>query len=225
MFDWIIKKATNSIPEEFDWYIKACDKNVVLSQAISEARFVVLDTETTGLDPKKDRILSIGAVAVQGYSLKVNDSFEVALKQSQFNKESIAVHEITPGSSALAEEPKSVMTDFLNYLKGAVIIGHYVDFDYKILSEAVHRQLGFHLLNKRYDTMQLLRRTDTHFAYNNLNKPSDFGLDQVCERFNIPISDRHTAMGDALATSLLFARQLKKLEHRGINTVKDLLKR
>jgi DNA polymerase-3 subunit epsilon len=117
------------------------------------------------------------------------------------------------------------MDRFVNYLQGSIIIGHYVDFDFKMLSEACKRNLGFALQNQSYDTMQLLKRTDNHFAEASLHKAEDLGLDSVCTRFNIPINDRHTAMGDAFATALLFARQLKKLEHRGVKTVKDLLRR
>ena len=186
---------------------------------------MVLDTETTGLDPKTDRILSIGAVGVKNYGLTAGDAFEVTLKQQFTGNDTVAVHEITPGAAANAKAPKEVLEAFLQFIQGDIIIGHYVDFDYQMLSAACQRNLGFGLLNKKYDTMQLLKRTDNHFAYTNLHKPGDLNLDSVCKRFNIPISDRHTAMGDALATALLFARQLKKLEKRGIKTVGDLLKR
>ncbi len=223
MLNWFANK--NVIPSEYAWYEKACDKRSVLKQRIDECRFVVLDTETTGLDPRTDRILSIGAVGVQNFSVNVADSFETLLKQDHRNAESIAVHEITPGVSAQADLPKDVLDKFLHYLQGSVIIGHYVEFDHAILSESCKRQLGFKLANQQYDTMQLLRRTDNHFAYNNLNKPGDFELENVCNRFNIPIADRHTAMGDAFATALLFTRQLKKLQKRGIKTVGELLKR
>ena len=221
--NWFAKK--NLIPAEYDWYREACAKSTVLKQPIDACRFVVLDTETTGLDPKTDRILSIGAVAVQNFSVDVADSFETLVKQDQQKAESIAIHEITPGISAQADWPKDVMERFLNFLRGSVIIGHYVEFDHAILSASCKRQLGFGLENQQYDTMRLLRRTDNHFAYSNLNKPSDFELENVCNRFNIPIADRHTAMGDALATALLFTRQLKKLQKRGIKTVRELLKR
>ncbi len=223
--NWFSALKGEKIPEQFADYAQSVADRSLLKKPLAEARFVVLDTETTGLDPKKDRILSIGAVAVSGYSASVADSFEAHLKQDFDKNETIAVHEITPGSSAQAELPKAVLADFIHYLKGDIIIGHYVDFDFKILSESCKRNLGFGLKNKRYDTMQLLKRTDTHFRFENLNKPEDWGLDKICERFQIPISDRHTAMGDAIATALLFARQLKKLEKRGVKTVGELLKR
>lgn len=214
-----------NIPETYRGYAEACRNTALKKLPIAEARFVVLDTETTGLNPKADRILSIGAVGVRNFSLAANDAFEVNVKQHFEGNPSIAVHEITPGSAATANEPKVVMHDFLQFLGGDVIIGHYVDFDYKILSATCQRQLGFGLENKRYDTMQLLKRTDKHFGYERLTKPEDWGLDQICARYNLPISDRHTAMGDALATALIFIRQLKLLEKRGVKTVGELLRK
>jgi DNA polymerase-3 subunit epsilon len=222
---WFKRFQKETIPEEFADYATALAENDFGKQALNNARFVVLDTETTGLDPKKDRILSIGAIAVYGNTIDVSDSFEVFVKQDFVKNESISIHEITPGEAAKAVDAKQALSAFIHYLSGSVIIGHYVDFDFNILSESCLRNLGFKLKNKRYDTMQLLKRTDNHFAYSNLHKAEDLNLENVCKRYHLPISDRHTAIGDAMATALLFARQLKKLEHRGVRTVGELLKR
>ncbi len=192
---------------------------------LKEARFVVLDTETTGFNITSDRILSIGAVGVRQYNVQSADVFEVSIQQQFQKNDSIAIHEITPGIAARATPAAQVFKDFITFIGGDVIIGHYVDFDYQMLSAACKRHLGVGLYNKKYDTMQLLKRTENHFAFTNLHQPEELQLDHVCERFSIPISDRHTAMGDALATALLFMRQLKKLEKRGAKTVGDLLKR
>src|SRR5947199_7384781 len=60
----------------------------------AQVRFVVLDTETTGLDPKRDRLITIGAVAVRGGEILLDDSFEVLLKLA-YNNSSVTVHGIT----------------------------------------------------------------------------------------------------------------------------------
>ena len=215
---------TVKIPDEYSWYEEACSKKELSKKSLEEIRFVVLDTETTGLNPKTDRILSIGAVAVLNYQIMVEDSFERFLKQSAFNNDSIAVHEITPAESAKANDPKQSMDDFLHYLGGAILIGHNIQFDFQILSNACQRQLGFPLLNKSYDTFDLLKRTEDHFTFPEKYKGADLSLDSLCDRFHIPIHDRHTAMGDAMATAILFTRQLKKLSKRGVKNAKDLLR-
>jgi DNA polymerase-3 subunit epsilon len=223
--NWFSFFRKNNIPEDFKWYKDALEQNKNKNVLLKNIRFVVLDTETTGLDPAKDRILAIGGVGVKGYQIDLADSFEVYLKQELVGVDSIPVHEITPHSSATGLHPKAALSQFLKWVEGSIIIGHYVDFDYRILSQASERNLGFKLENKRYDTMRMLKRVDNHFANEALNKPEDWGLDQLCERYNLPISDRLTAPGDALGTAQLFVRLLKKLEHRGVKTVGDLFAR
>lgn len=213
------------LPPAYRWYEEACADASLLKKPLREARFVVLDTETTGLNPRKDGLLSIAAVEVQNYTLKISSIFEAEVQQAHFNNESIAIHGITPGRAAVAEPEKEVLHEFLHYIRGDVLIGHHIAFDYEMLSKAYKQSLGFSLLNKRYDTTQLLRRTDTHFAHDTLHQDHEWGLDSLCERYQIPLPDRHTALGDATATALLFMKLLKRLEKRGARTVRDLLKR
>ena len=62
--------------------------------ALNDIRFVILDTETTGLDLEKDRILSIGALSLKNDTIAVNQSFEVYLDQHYYHAENIAIHGI-----------------------------------------------------------------------------------------------------------------------------------
>jgi DNA polymerase-3 subunit epsilon len=222
---WLNKILGNNIPAHYRDYASQCNAKAVLSQPLAEARFVVFDTETTGLNPKTDRILSIGAVAVQGFSVLVEDSFEAYVKQEFTKNHSIAIHEITPGSAAMAAPEQLVLEEFIAYIGPSVLIGHYVDFDFAMVNNATKRSLDLPLQNRKYDTMKLLQRTDNHFAQPGLHRADDLELGALCQRYNIPQTGRHTAIGDALATALLFAKHLKKLEKRGVKTVGQLLSR
>jgi DNA polymerase-3 subunit epsilon len=222
---WLSILSKSQIPEEFQWYDDACQQVKSSKEQLSQIRFVVLDTETTGLNPKKDKILSIGAIGVQNFSVHLQDSFSAELKQDFEKNESIAVHEITPGKSAQAQDEKEVLGAFLKYLQGAVIIAHHAQFDYQILSEAYQKNFGFKLQNQMYDTMWMLKRVDEHFQHQSLVKPGEYQLESLCKRYHIPMEAEHTALGDAFATALLFTRLLKKLELRGVKTLKALLKR
>ena len=68
---------------------------------VSEVRFVVLDSETTGLDPRRDRLITIGAVAVENGEICLDDSFEVLLKMD-YNHASVTVHGITRDEASQA---------------------------------------------------------------------------------------------------------------------------
>jgi len=220
---WLKHLFGPKTPEHYSNYAALCRAQSVLSQPLAQARFVVFDTETTGLNPKTDRILSIGAVAVRGFSVITNDYFEANLQQEFSKNQSIPIHEITPGSAAKAVPELTVLDEFIKYIGGSVLIGHYVDFDFAMLTHATERGLGLAIQNRKYDTMQLLKRTDNHFAQPQLHRAADLELAALCRRYNIPQTDRHTAVGDALATALLFIKHLKRLEKRGVKTVGQLL--
>lgn len=221
----ICKWFVPPIPEKFKYYELACKTYNQKNTPINEVRFVVIDTETTGLNPKTDRILSIAGVEIVGNKIDVNQSFEFYIKQNYTHHQSVAIHEITPGASALANNEERVLEQVLQLINGAVIIGLNVDFDYSILSQAYHRQFGFGLKNKMYDLLKMLPRADSHFAHNEFLKPQDLSLDAICSRFRVPINDRHTAAGDALATALVFLKLMSKLENRGVNRLAHLLNR
>lgn len=213
-----------NLPSSFKWYEKCLEQNHN-KKPLNEIRFVVLDTETTGLNPATDQILSIGAVEVLNYTLVVKNSFEAVLQQQNNNTSAIHIHEITPGASALGSDKKRVLHDFLTFIDDSILIGHNIAFDFAILNQAYQSNFGFSLLNKTYDTVNLVKRVDTHFSQPGLFNTAELSLDSLCARYAVEINDRHTAMGDALATALLFTKLIKKLEHRGIKNGKQLLSR
>ena len=92
---------------------------------IDNARFVVLDCETTGLDPRRDRIITIGAVTVQHDEIHLDDSFEVML-ELDYNRASVTVHGITRDETIGAMKEPDALVEFLQYLGGGVIVGHHI---------------------------------------------------------------------------------------------------
>ncbi len=89
-------------------YRKCFDATWSDDTAIDQVRFVVLDTETTGLNPRTDRIITIGAVAVQNGEMRLDDSFEALLKVTQ-NTSSVTVHGVTRDESRMGmEEPQAL---------------------------------------------------------------------------------------------------------------------
>ena len=91
-FNWFHKKEKQDLPPYFLRYQEHFENTPNLP--INETRFVVFDTETTGFNKMKDRILSIGAVALLNNTIHVNDGFEVYLKQNVFNPETVHIHGI-----------------------------------------------------------------------------------------------------------------------------------
>ena len=114
---------------------------------LERVRFVVLDSETTGLDPIRDRLITIGAVAVIDGEILLEDSIEVMCKLD-YNRSSVTVHGITRDETRDAMEEPEALAAFLDYLKDGVIVGHHIGHDIQALNVAYQRHAGFELRNR-----------------------------------------------------------------------------
>jgi DNA polymerase-3 subunit epsilon len=170
-------------------------------------RFVVLDSETTGLDPKKDSIITIGAVAVENNQVLLDDAFEAMLKIA-FNTASVTVHGITRDQAREGMEEPEALEQFLDYLKDGVIVGHHIMHDVQTFNTAYQRHWGFELKNRSLDTMDLTLHIERDGAFSGQEKIRGFSLDNLCTLFGIKAYDRHTAAGDAFVTAMIFLRLL-----------------
>lgn len=196
-------------------------------------RFVVLDTETTGLNPKKDAIVTIGAVAVQDGAICLDDQFE-ALLRFRYNTSSVVVHGIT--REIAAEEgvdEVEALRDFLGYLRDGIIVGHHIGFDVEILKEHCKRNFGVELENRWLDTMELTLHLEDSGAFGpppgveaeEDERGRDLSLDGLCARFDIKPHDRHTASGDAFITAQVFLKLLLLARRHGRRTLGTLCQR
>ena len=180
---------------------------------IDMVRFVVLDCETTGLNPLADRIITIGAVAVQDGEILLQDSFEALLKVAR-NTSSVTVHGVTRDESRGGMEEPQALELFLDYLKDGVIVGHHIGHDITSLDVACERHWGFQLSNRWLDTMYLALHMQQSGAFPNRPHVEQFTLDALCEMFGVAPHGRHTASGDAFLTAQVFLRlRLLALRH------------
>jgi DNA polymerase-3 subunit epsilon len=187
-----------------------------LNIPVESARFVVLDTETTGFDYDKDRILCIGALVLQNGTINVEDSFEHYIDQEHFDKSSVAIHGIIRRDVLNHKSEIEVLQLFLDYLGDSIIIAHHTRFDVTMINTALERNGLDKLKNKTLDTAVLYKRT--LIKSNLLQYKDHYTLDDLADKFDISKKDRHTAMGDAYITAIAFLKILKKLreKHHGI---------
>ena len=188
------------------------------STSVDEVRFVVLDTETTGLDPRRDKIITIGAVAVIGNEIILADSFEAMLKVD-YNTSSVTVHGITREEAREGFDEREALELFLPYLSDAVIVGHHIGHDIATFNTACERHFGFHLTNRSLDTMDLTLHLQRDGAFTGNKTIEGFSLDALCGFFDVEPHDRHTAGGDAFITALIFLRLLNVARRIGRNTL------
>jgi len=189
---------------------------------VDEARFVVLDSETTGLDPRRDKLITIGAVAVCAGEILLEDSFEVMIRLA-YNNSSVTVHGITRDEASGGMEEREAIAQFLEYLGGSVIVGHHIGHDVETFNAGYQRHFGFRMPNASLDTMSLTLLLERDGAFAGRPTIQDFSLDALCVLFNIIPHDRHTAPGDAFMTALVFQRLLRLAAKHRRNTLSFLL--
>jgi DNA polymerase-3 subunit epsilon len=213
MFDWFQKKNYPDFWKTYSDLFK--HKNNV---DLDKIRFVVFDTETTGLHITKDRILSIGAISVIGKSIDVSDSFEIYVKQEEFNKDSVQIHGILKEGNLSKLSEKDAVIQFLEYIKDAVLVAHHTAFDVAMINECLKRLDLPKLKNKTLDTGILFKKAKQHEP-----KEKPYSLDELCTIFHVNKHDRHTASGDAFITALLFLKMISGLKKSNKKlTLKDL---
>lgn len=162
---------------------------------------IVLDTETTGLDYTKERMVEFAAVRLENGVIK--DSFETLINpQQHIRKSSIAVHGITEEMVQDAPLEEEVIHKILDFIGDYPIVAHNAIFDYSYINEAAKRHTGKGIDNPRIDTEFMFKE-----VYPDL---ISHGLDNLMKKFEIEITDRHRAMGDTMGLALAYPK-LKKL--------------
>ena len=171
-----------------------------------ERRYVVFDCETTGLDYKIDKILSIGAVAIINNQIIIDDFMEVFLIQDLFKADSVPIHGILKeGKEEKIVEVEAIIR-FLDFIKNATLVGHNVSFDIEMINQALKKLNVGKLKNQIMDTDIMYQKLK------HLPQEEHYSLDELCDIYKIKKSDRHTASGDSYITAILFLKLKKKLE-------------
>jgi len=202
-------------------YVSAFENSWSGDTPASQIRFVALDTETTGLDPRRDRIITIGAVVVQGGEILLDEAFEVLLKLA-YNNSSVTVHGITRDEAAEGMEEREAVALFLDYLRDGVIVGHHIGHDITALNVACERHFQLTMGNRSLDTMDLTLHLNDDGAFAGMPMAAGFSLDALCDMFGVVPHDRHTAGGDAFITAQIFLRLLRAAKAVGRTTLDSL---
>jgi DNA polymerase III subunit epsilon len=185
---------------------------------IERVRFVVLDSETTGLNPRVDRLVTIGAVAVQSGEIVLDDAFDALIRVDR-NTSAVTVHGVTRDESRAGIEEPEALARFLEYLGDGVIVGHHIDHDIITFDSACERHWGLRMSNRSLDTMDLTLHLEKDGAFGGRPAIRRFTLDALCDLFGVIPHDRHTASGDAFITAQVFLRLLRLASRHGRPTL------
>jgi DNA polymerase-3 subunit epsilon len=197
----------------FDWLRRARRDTGSASE-----RWVVLDVETSGLDPSADGLISIGAVAMRsdGHVLP-GDALEIVYRQDRASsRENILVHGIGVQAQEGGVDPQQATRYFLDYVGTAPILAFHAPFDRGFLSRAVKVFVNQPFDNPWLDLAELAPALDPAAKLKS--------LDEWLGRYGIEVSIRHAAAADAFATALFATRLLPKARAQGVQDFASLQK-
>jgi DNA polymerase III subunit epsilon len=192
------------------------------SAAASEATLlenlsaISLDTETTGLNVRRDRMLSVAAVPLHGSKIYGAVVFDRLVNPgNRIPPGSTAVHSITDAMVADAPAFRSIAGDLAAFCGERVWVGHNIGFDIAILRReaklaglAWREPVGL-------DTLRLYAAL--------YPRAPDVELDAVAADLDVDVRGRHTALGDALVTAEVYRRLLPLLGAAGVRTLGEAL--
>lgn len=174
--------------------------------------YIVLDIETTGLNPKKDKIIEVAAVKI--INDEIRDIFhsmidpEIEIPQ-EITKLTGITNEMVQGSPKIND----VMEQFYNFVENTCLVAHNASFDLSFLREALGKT-GLIISNAIIDTLSLSREL--------LKDTKKHNLAALAAYFHISSDRHHRALDDTKATANIFIKLKEMLKKQGVKNLSDM---
>jgi len=186
----------------------------------AHATYSVLDTETTGLDFSRDKIISISAVKI--IKLQIQDQEildEFVNPKISIPLDSIKIHNITDDHVKEKKTLREIEPKIISFLHESVLVGHNINFDINFICSNIPKS-NLEYFVKNTATIDTILLSAGLFP----DLPS-YELTFLCNNFRIKSDDqiRHSSLGDSIITARLFLFLLEEAKKKNINTLSDLV--
>ena len=214
-----------------DWFkfgrkADALDARFSKDTPLRELRYAVVDTELTSLDARSNRLLSIGAIAMDGTKIRIAEQFYTVVNPGvHVPAASVLIHKLRPNDVEQGIAPEVALAELREFIVGRVVVGHFVHIDMKALRKELGDQQQ-ELSNPAIDTAKVHRwilqnspwREDLEQQMANINLAALAGI------YNLDFHEAHHALDDAFVTARLWQKQISRLEDLKIRSLGDLLR-
>ena len=168
---------------------------------------VVFDCETTGLNPKKDELISIGAVKIKGNRILTDESMHLYIEQKQqISHESITIHQIRHCDLEDAVPIEEAIEKFLHFIGNRTLAGYYLEFDVAMINKYIKPMYGITLPNRQEEVSAI------YYDKKIATIPQghiDLKFDTILKDLDLPTLQAHDALNDAVMTAMIYL----KLKH------------
>jgi DNA polymerase-3 subunit epsilon len=178
-----------------------------LDTPIDELPILAVDFETTGLDAKADKLLSVGFVSLEQEQIKLNTSYHQIIKTKiQLEESNVIIHQITDDQKEQGQPLALVVEKLLKALAGKVMLVHFARIERQFLQQACLELYGFVPDFPMIDTLVIAKRQldKRDISYD----PSELRLSTLRNKYKLPDHHGHDALNDAIATAELLLAQM-----------------
>jgi DNA polymerase-3 subunit epsilon len=170
--------------------------------------WVALDCETTGLDMRRDEIISIGALRIVGDRLMTSERLELLVRPSRrISLESVRVHGLRESDVACGLAPDEALMQLMRFIGSRPLVGYYLEFDLAMIDRAIFPMLGMGLPQRRIEVSSL------YYEYKRRQLPPYRQAESIDLRFatlmddlDLPQRAAHDALNDAVMAGLAFVK-------------------
>jgi DNA polymerase-3 subunit epsilon len=175
---------------------------------------VAIDCETTGLDTRRDDIVTVAAVPIHGRRILASRRFEATVRPTaRMKAEAIKTHRLREGDVAAGRWVEDVLPELLRFIGSRPLVGYYLEFDIAMINRPMRRLLGIELPNARIEVSRLYYER----KYGDAPPGAEFDLRfaAILADLGLPALDQHDAFSDALMTAMMYVC-LVDLKQRGV---------
>jgi len=176
---------------------------------------VSLDCETTSLDPHSAELVTIAATRIKANRILTSQSIHLTLRAPvSLDADSIAIHRIRHQDLQEGLDERQALTALLEFIGNRPLVGYHIRYDKTILDRYFLRLFDFALPNKMVEVSHLYHERLERLLP---NAYYDLSLEAISRHLDLPITERHDALQDAITAALIYVR----LKHGDIPTLRS----
>ncbi|MGY8831737.1 MAG: 3'-5' exonuclease [Pseudomonadales bacterium] len=217
-FTWFSGRGPALTQLQLERRCKLAEPCALDERSLHQQRFVILDLETSGLNMRRDQVLSIGAVVIDNGAIDLSQQFECTLQRDGHQASaSTLIHGIAPNEIANGEDPAEALLSFMEFVGDSPLLAFHAEFDQRMLARALKQSLGYRLQHAFFDVAEIAPLVCPKA------KLPHAGLDDWTAHFGLQVQQRHHASADALVTAELALILFSKARQQHLDNLPALL--
>ena len=170
--------------------------------------WVALDCETTGLNPRTDEIVSIGAVRIVGERILTSERLELLVRPEKgVTADSVRIHRLRERDLEGGLPKDEAMRRLMRFIGSRPLVGYYLEFDVAMLNRVLFPMLGVRLPQPQIEVSALyydykFRQLDAHQK----DRSIDLRFATLMHDLDLPEREAHNALNDAVMAALAFTK-------------------